>query len=379
MPTVPAISEASPHSGHIRSVRLYHFRTYQDHCFQISGPRVMIAGPNGSGKTNLLEALSLFTVGTGLRGAKLRTMQSAHHPAPWAVHLDWTGAGDDALSLGTAMDGEALASGKERRLLHIHRENAPLHALSDHLNIVWHVPKMDRLFGEGTTERRRFWDRVVYGFYPDHLTHLRLYESARRERSALFERQITSAAWHRGLESVLAEKGVAIAAARLDVARILNTCALNIPFRYAPVSCAGWIEDALTAGQRALSVEEAYRQHLETLRHLGKTEGPHQSVLSAFDEQKNVDAALASTGEQKLFVLSLQLRIAHLLAARRRTLLLLDDITSHLDPRHCQTLAQALNAGPFVTWLSTVNPENLGALEGERIELGSGDELGSRE
>lgn len=371
MPTVPAMSPVSPPFDHIRSVRLYHFRTYQDRVLSIHSPRVMIAGPNGSGKTNVLEALSLFTVGTGLRGAKLRAMQSTHHTAPWAVHLEWAGAeGEAPLTLGTAMDAEALNHGKERRLLHIHREHAPQQALSDHLNIVWHVPKMDRLFGEGTTERRRFWDRVVYGFYPDHLTHLRLYESARRERAALFERQITAEAWHKSLETLMAEKGVAIAAARLDVARILNTCPLSTPFRYAPVTCTGWIEDALTAGQSALFVEDAYRHHLQTLRSLGKTEGPHQSVLSAFDHHKQVDAALSSTGEQKLFVLSLQLKIAHLLAARRRTLLLLDDVTSHLDPRHCQALSEALNAAPFVTWLSTVNPENLGSFEAQRMDLG---------
>ncbi|MFM7631404.1 MAG: AAA family ATPase [Alphaproteobacteria bacterium] len=275
MTPIPAISDPSPPFGHIRSVRLYHFRTYQDRVFSIHSPRVMIAGPNGSGKTNLLEGLSLFTVGTGLRGAKLRAMQSAHHAAPWAVHLEWAGGrGDEALSLGTAMDAEALSHGKERRLLHIHRENAPLQALSDHLNIVWHVPKMDRLFGEGTTERRKFWDRIVYGFYPDHLTHLRLYEGARRERAALFERHITSPAWHRGLERQMAQQGVAIAAARLDVARIVNTYDLAMPFRYAPVTCTGWIEDALASGQSALSVEAAYSQHLKPCAPLGKPKGP---------------------------------------------------------------------------------------------------------
>jgi DNA replication and repair protein RecF len=354
-------------SGHIRLLRLYHFRTYGDRVFEVSHPRVMIAGPNGSGKTNILEALSLFTVGTGLRGAKLGAMQSAHNVGPWAVHLDW---GDDDLSLGTALDADALAQGKERRLLHINDLTGTQQDLSDHLHIVWHTPKMDRLFAEGLTERRRFWDRTVYGFYPDHLTHLRAYEAARRERAALFDRQVTSSAWHRGLESILAEKAVAIAAARLDVVRILNGCVLDIPFRYAPLSCAGWVEDALMSGQSALFAEESYRNHLESLRPFCKTEGPHQSAFSAFDVHKNVDAALGSTGEQKIFVLGIQLRIAHLLAARRRTLLLLDDITSHLDPRHCHELAGALNTGPFVTWLSTVNPENLGSLDAQRIDLG---------
>ena len=42
-------------------------------------------GPNGTGKTNLLEAVSLLTPGRGLRGARMADLVRHGAPAGWAV------------------------------------------------------------------------------------------------------------------------------------------------------------------------------------------------------------------------------------------------------------------------------------------------------
>ena len=57
--------------------------------------------------------------------------------------------------------------------------------LADHLRQVWLTPAQDRLFLEGATERRRFFDRLVFAAEPQHAAHATAYEKALRERMRL--------------------------------------------------------------------------------------------------------------------------------------------------------------------------------------------------
>ena len=53
---------------------LQDFRSYEALDLPVEGQIVALIGENGAGKTNILEALSLFTPGRGLRRAELSTM-----------------------------------------------------------------------------------------------------------------------------------------------------------------------------------------------------------------------------------------------------------------------------------------------------------------
>ncbi len=50
----------------IKRLILNNFRNYQDQEFQFSPDINIIYGNNGSGKTNIIEAISLFRKGKGL-------------------------------------------------------------------------------------------------------------------------------------------------------------------------------------------------------------------------------------------------------------------------------------------------------------------------
>ncbi|HYZ35073.1 MAG TPA: AAA family ATPase, partial [Crenalkalicoccus sp.] len=73
------------------------FRSWPELTWPIAGRIVVIAGENGAGKTNLLEAISLLGPGRGLRGARAAELArigpgGPHHdgprqdgPRPWAA------------------------------------------------------------------------------------------------------------------------------------------------------------------------------------------------------------------------------------------------------------------------------------------------------
>src|SRR6202050_5755962 len=87
----------------VRRIMLNDFRSYAALDLAIGGRLVVLCGENGAGKTNLLEALSLFAPGRGLRRAEL------------AECVRVGGAGGFALSIEVGEDGEThqLGSGWE--------------------------------------------------------------------------------------------------------------------------------------------------------------------------------------------------------------------------------------------------------------------------
>jgi DNA replication and repair protein RecF len=331
----------------VRRLVLTDFRGYAASRVQLSAAPVALFGPNGAGKTNLLEALSFLAPGRGLRRAKLGeidrrrpTVEGAlGEPAggAWTIHASLeTPAG--ALEIGT---GREVSEGSERRVLLIDGENAKSQAaLARHLGVVWLTPAMDRLFVEGGSARRRFLDRLVYGFDAEHAQQVSAYEQAMRERARLLRDGPMDRSWLAALEETMAATGIAIAVARREtVARLDQASAEAIgPFPAARLSLGGEVETLLER-LPALGAEDEMRARLKDLRgpdgESGVTTlGPHRSDLLVRHAVTGMPAAEGSTGEQKALLISIVLAHARLQAAlkERTPLLLLDEVAAHLDP-----------------------------------------------
>ncbi len=359
----------TPASGAVavRRLTLTDFRGYAAARVQVTAAPVALFGPNGAGKTNLLEALSFLAPGRGLRRARLgeidrrtRTAEGAlGGPAggAWAIHASLeTPVG--TLEIGT---GREAADAGERRVLLIDGETAKSQAsLARHLGVVWLTPAMDRLFVEGGSARRRFLDRLVYGFDAEHAQRVSSYEQAMRERARLLRDGPMDQSWLAALEETMAETGIAIAAARREtVARLDQASAEAIgPFPAARLTLAGEIE-ALLERLPALGAEEEFRSRLKELRGLDReagvtTLGPHRGDLHVRHALTGMPAAEGSTGEQKALLISIVLAHARLQAALkdRAPLLLLDEVAAHLDPaRRTALFGEILRLGAQA-WLT---------------------------
>ncbi|MEK9662102.1 MAG: DNA replication/repair protein RecF, partial [Alphaproteobacteria bacterium] len=217
-------------------------------------------------------------------------------------------------------------------------------ALAEHVNIVWLTPEMDRLFQDGAAGRRRFLDRMVYGFDPEHAGRVAAYEQAVRGRARLLRDGVGDDTWLSAQEEVIAGKGVAIAAARRDVAARLATAiaedaasAAESVFPRAGLVLEGEVETWLGDGP-ALAAEDRLRAALADSRRrdaaAGSTaHGPHRSDLKVRHIGKDQPAELCSTGEQKALLIGIVLAHVRLQALARGAppLLLLDEVAAHLD------------------------------------------------
>src|SRR3981189_2634759 len=87
----------------IRRLTLTNFRSYHSAQIDVGAGPVVLVGPNGSGKTNLIEAISFLAPGRGLRRATLEDVAFSEGDGSWAVSAD--GGGTLGLApLGTGIE-----------------------------------------------------------------------------------------------------------------------------------------------------------------------------------------------------------------------------------------------------------------------------------
>ena len=117
--------------------------------------------------------------------------------------------------MGTGWSGQSEAGDGGGRLVVIDGEvQKGSGALGEHMRMLWLTPAQDRLFAGPASDRRRFLDRMVAAFDPEHGARILVFEKVMRERNLLLDETRPDAAWLSSLEAQMAEAAVAISAAR---------------------------------------------------------------------------------------------------------------------------------------------------------------------
>jgi len=362
----------APKSSIVR-LSLSEFRCYESQRMEVGPGPVVLTGPNGAGKTNVLEALSFLVPGRGLRGVKLaeisRRDPKSNEPSnrPWAVAANLE-TKDGPRTVGT---GREILPGARREKRIVHVDGGTMRsqtALGEILSAHWLTPQMDRLFLEGASARRRFLDRLVFGIDPAHAGRVSAYEHAMRERSYLLRHgqpdgnRVADPEWLSVLERTMASKGVAVSAARIELAtkldQLTGQCAQEGVFPGASLSVTGTLEDWLDCAP-ALEAEDRMKKTLEDNRQGDRDNGsaqigPHRSDIEVCHLSTGQIAKLCSTGEQKALLISLILANARLGAAQKGSLplLLLDEVAAHLDEARREALFEEILKLGIQAWMT---------------------------
>lgn len=343
----------------LQRLALTDFRNYASLTWRPGARISVLYGPNGSGKTNLLEAVSLLVPGRGLRGARQADLARRGGGGGWAVAARLhTHLGEADVGTGTSPE----ASGAERRVFRLDgtvpRSQADIAA---RVAAVWLTPQMDRLFQEGPSGRRRFLDRLVWAVEPAHAREIAAHDTAVGSRNRLLAEGRADRAWLGGVEDAIARHAVAATAARSALVAQLNHtleagAASGFPISRLGLVCP--IAERLAATP-AVAVEDWLRAVLETSRPrdaaAGSTSfGVHRSDMTLTDVATGTEAALASTGQQKALLIGVVLGHAELITEARgfAPLLLLDEPAVHLDPERRAALfaiLKGLSAQTLIT------------------------------
>jgi DNA replication and repair protein RecF len=358
----------------ITRLLLQDFRTYPALDLPVGRRLVALVGDNGSGKTNLLEALSLFVSGRGLRRADLAQMAREGGPGAFSASISLDGPFGEH-RLGTGFDG-GEGNGRSARLCRIDGASVPSPAaFAEFLRLVWLTPDLDAIFRGPAGDRRRFLDRLVLAVDAEHGARVSALERSLRSRNRVLEEYPDDPRWLDAIEREVAELAIAVSAARRETverlaALILATRDEASPFPFATMALHGEL-DELVAALPAVDAEDRYRALLrdgrDRDRAAGRTLlGPQAADLVVRHGPKDIPAGAASTGEQKALLIGLVLAHARLVEAMSglAPVVLLDEVAAHLDPRRRTGLFETLERLGGQVWMTGADPALFAELRG---------------
>ncbi|MDA8585634.1 DNA replication/repair protein RecF [Rhodobacteraceae bacterium] len=353
---------------------LSHLRSHRRTELALDGRPIAIYGPNGAGKTNILEAMSLLSPGRGLRRAGAEELIRRPEAIGWKV----TAHIKHAVQIHEV---ETFAEPGGTRQVRIDGKASPQVALGRIARMVWLIPAMDRLWIEGAEGRRRFLDRMTMSFEPSHGEAVLTYEKAMRERNRLLKDMVRDAHWYTALERQMAEAGVRIMANRHKALEHLSAAQEGAETAF-PAAQLSLIHPDIdlpdTTEALAAMLDDGRQRDVRAGRTLI---GPHRIDMDALYVDKQVSAALCSTGEQKALLISLVLTNARALAKDTgiAPLILLDEVAAHLDAKRRAALYDEICALGAQAWMTGTEANLFDGFDtrAQYLEVAE-DETGSR-
>jgi DNA replication and repair protein RecF len=368
-PPCTVYDEASPRRGmfppvHIDRLTLHHFRNLHGLEFRPSPGLNLIAGPNGHGKSNLLESLHFLALAHSHRTRKDKDLIAWGEEAFVIRGEGHSGQRAHVQSVEYREGGSRVkVEGLESRRLG---------DLMGHFLLVAFSPEDLDLLRGGPQERRRFLDVLLCQHDPSALDVLRRYRQALKQRNAVLRWNLTEAetALLDAYEETLAEAGADIMKRRLDWVGKLAPKASEIyrEIGAPPGEKSEALELRMTGSRETPEDLVSLRENLLARlrekrvqdRENGLTSvGPHRDDLLTFLDGKTV-RDFASQGQKRSVALALKLAAARLLeeASGLPPILILDDVFAELDPGRRERFG-ALITGRGQAFIATPRREDL--------------------
>lgn len=337
----------------IQKIHLVNFRNYVDQSMSFSNGVNILTGPNGQGKTNILEAISIIS-----QGHSFRTNSKAEF-------INWN-AKDCVLRMESKLNGKnhvhslALSKNGKRTIKVNGVESSRMADLFGNFPLIIMEPGDVNLVKGAPQSRRRFIDILICQHNPKYMDYLSKYKRVLNQKNSLLKLEQFDFNVMAILNAQIAKLGAEIIVSRQTNLKDLNFKSqklysvisnhqenLNILYtNKAALESSNSAEIELILTQKILRASEAEKIRKSALV------GPHRDdfILQIKDHSLK---DFGSQGQCRSAALALKLASTELLEQEtgRKPILLLDDIFAELDDNRKKALQKlALNSSQaFVT------------------------------
>lgn len=339
----------------IKQINFQNYRNFSEFSITCSEGINIICGPNGSGKTNILESISLLSPGKGLKSTNFDDICKTGE-------LAWKSAFSLQSKLGVAEVVMSHSLQERSRRLSYNGSKMSSSELSNLLNVVWITPQMEDLFLGGASARRKFLDRIVYNFNNSHAKVIVKYEHFLRERNKVLSQgyRANESSWLDTLEEKITVEAESIEKARSLAVDLMQKSidSLNTPFPKARLNLSYLREDQASWESFSENYRVALKESRQKDAYSGRANfGVHRSDLLVFYEEKKRPARMCSTGEQKALLISLTLASIELIKHNTdsKPIILLDELFVHLDENRKKHLADYIIGSKLQTFITTTD------------------------
>mgnify|MGYP001361235273 CR=1 FL=1 len=328
----------------INNISLKNFRNFINCQINFNSNCNILFGDNGSGKTNILESISLLSKGRGFRNASILDLVNKEEQNFFIsseIEKDNIKYNVDAYNI--------VRNGNHKKVASLNNEvsNDTKNFLDHSLSFLLFLPEMERLFLSSPSSRRNFIDKLIFTENKMYNSIVNKYKKKILERSKVLQNPNYDNNWINVLEREISEVGLTIFNLRNEQINLLNQNLMlisnnsNYPFKVELKIKDSFFEDKLDLDKY---LDCLVKSRQSDIRFGGCAIGPHKSDITAKID-KSTDASQLSTGQQKTLILMMIIAQCNYLVNIKdiKPIILFDEICSHLDQINRKILLELTN------------------------------------
>ncbi|TNE73185.1 DNA replication/repair protein RecF [bacterium] len=362
----------------INQLEIRNFRNHSETSVQFAPHINLILGKNGSGKTNLIDAIHVLCMSRSfVTPSDQYVVQKGQ--SSYSINGFFSGSIRSDFSISCTYkrgDGKTFFVNE-----------SPLGKLSDLIGrvpIVVLSPQDRGLTAEGPTERRSFLDSMISQLSHTYLTDLMDYRKVIKQRNALLSnpslseatREVYLEPWNHQLAGI----GAKIILKRIQVLNQFRTYLEQAYEQIASINLKPQFEYKSIDAVMPQTVDEITRLLLRQLDEQKEKEvergyttvGPHRDDLVFYLDDIEL-RKFGSQGQHRLFTIALKLAELLFLSEELDDLpiFLLDDMFGDLDPHKVEVILEMLHHHEGQTFITAANPQLFGDFKWDESERNS--------
>ena len=345
----------------ISKITLNNFRSHQEFSLNSRSNNIVLYGENGAGKTNILESLSLLSPGRGLRNAKNEEIININHNTNYSLLTDVEF--DESL---VKIKKTFVKNSIQKSNFFMDDEKCKTSDLLNFLRVIWVTPIMEKIMLQSNSERRNFFDRLIFNINKKYLKSFSAYNKFTKERLHLLKSNIPDDSWLDQIEFNIAEKASEVIKYRNDAIIQINEnlTLISKPFNSCTIELI--YESSLKSSNHKEDFITNYKRILQTNRFIDKelnrtSMGPNKVQVNIWKlDDSSIEAKQCSTGEQKSILISIILSVAQIIVRSdfgKPPIILIDEAMAHLDQNHREALIDELGKLNTQSWFTGVSKE----------------------